>query len=148
MKFKSQKHRPMVTLITRTNCSWRLHNTTPNSTVLSSLISSVPNELCFFVSLPSNACALQTTAYASSSMNFAKACLSVCVGSVMLCHASCPVQQTLWGTSINHLDVPFWRWMRSPCQSTYVIRSFKLILLWALAKKDWVIHFKNQTPLI
>lgn len=95
----SQKHRPMTTLITRTDCSCWLYNTTLRVVVLSSLISSVPNKLCFFVSLlsvyvPHHLCPLQTTAYTSSSMNFAKACLPVCLGNVMLCRASHPVKQS------------------------------------------------------
>lgn len=118
---KNQKHRPMATLITRTDCSCWWHNTTPSSAVLSSLISSIPNKLRFFVSLPSIVRPLQTDTSTISSMNFAMACLPVCLDNVKLSRASCPIQQTVWGTSFDHLAVPFWCWTRSPCQCTLML---------------------------
>lgn len=147
VKLKSQKHRPTATLITRTDCSYWLHNTTPSSTVLSSLISSIPNKLCFFASLPSSVCTLQTTAYKSSSMNFAAACSPVCLGNVKLSRASCPIQQTSLGYKHQSSWCTFLVSNKEPVpKHFYVISCLKLILLRTLAKKDPVIHFKNQKP--
>lgn len=93
----------------------------------------------FFVSVPSNLCPFQTTACTSSNINFVKlACQPL---STALCrHASCPIQHP-GGQALIILMHPSVL-SEEPVPKHKSCSCLKLILLWALANEDQVMHFK------